>query len=171
MSMSFEIRYSSTTSISTKYSGPNREICPILFPIFYVIEVDEIINEQFCLIESMYRNKPNITYLFTYLLTCLLICLIRWNVLRRVLSCQTLYSLSRSIILWSKWTLVVCVHFLWMTLLLCTILPLSIQENYNIMSTDLRNWPLEMGLSFPRIRPLPCIFVPIKMHGSCFEIG
>ena len=62
---------------------------------------------------------------------------IRRKVSHRVLSCQPLYSMLKSMILWSKFTLVLNVLSMWMTLLLCIDLPLSLlsKENYNILST------------------------------------
>ena len=97
---------------------------------------------------------------------------IRRKVFHRVLSCQPLYSMLKSIILWSKWTLGLNVRSMWMTLLLCTNLPLSMlsKGNCNILSTGFRNGPFKMVLPFQRIILLPCIFVLTKMHGSCLEI-
>ena len=48
----------------------------------------------------------------------------------------TLFNV-KLMILWSKWILVLNVHSVWMTLLLCKDLPLSMQSkgNYNILST------------------------------------
>ena len=62
---------------------------------------------------------------------------IKKKVFHRALSCQPLYSMLRSIILWSKLTLVLNVPSMWMTLLLCTNLPLPMlsKENYNTLST------------------------------------
>ena len=67
-------------------------------------------------------------------------CLIKYftrKVFHRALSCQPLYSMSKSMILWSKLTLVLDVLSMLMTLLLCTNLPLSMlsKGKYNIIST------------------------------------
>ena len=71
-----------------------------------------------------------------------------------------------------KWPLGLNVRSMWMTLLLCTTLPLSMlsKGNCNILSTGLRNGPFKMVLPFLRIRLLPCILSRQKMHGSCLEI-
>ena len=51
---------------------------------------------------------------------------------------RALVHCGKSMILWSKLTLVLNVLYMWMTLFLCINLPLSMlsKENYNILSTD-----------------------------------
>ena len=69
--------------------------------------------------------------------TFFLMYFIRKKVFHRALSCQPLYSMLKSMILWSKLTLVLNVLSMWMTLLLCINLPLSMlfKGNYKILST------------------------------------
>ena len=62
--------------------------CPFLLVTFCLIEPSKLIQEQFCPIEHFIRRKA----------------------FHKVLSFQPLYSVLKSMILWSKWTMVLNDH-------------------------------------------------------------
>ena len=81
------------------------------------------------------------------------------------LSFQPLYSMSKSVILWSKLTLVLTVLSMWMTLLLCINLPLSMlfKENYSILYYyRLEKWTLTNVFTISKNKTIAMHFCPDK---------